>query len=135
MGKPPPATGGGAAALRPVAPMEAKFPVFPIETGNFVDFRDKPAVFLRKQEGKSDACERSRRNAVAMRTGEPRGLKRGLNCRTGDYCKNGRAYGIVARRPDMKTAIERDTSPPPCQNKIKINPTGGTHLTARVCPL
>jgi len=53
--------------------------VYPVETGNFVDFRDKPAVFLRKQEGKSDACERSRRNAVAMRTGKPRRLKRGLN--------------------------------------------------------
>jgi hypothetical protein len=32
------------AELRPVPPIGAGFPVFPVETGNFIDFSDKTAV-------------------------------------------------------------------------------------------
>jgi hypothetical protein len=93
--------------------------VFPVETGNFVDFRDKPAVFLRKQEGKSDACERSRRNAVAMRTGKPRGLKRGLNLPNRGLLQKWSSVRNRRTTTGYENSNRTRHISPPCQNEIK----------------
>jgi hypothetical protein len=65
--------GGSRAAVPPIA---AGFPVFPVETGNFIDFPDKPASRPQKRGAKSSACERI---PAAMPTGDSRGPKRELN--------------------------------------------------------
>src|SRR5260370_37521987 len=62
--------------LRPVFRPLTRFPVFPVETGNFVDFSHSTVVWPRKGLGKSARCEPI---PVAAENGNSRRPNRELN--------------------------------------------------------